>query len=151
MKLVMLFVCLAAICTSAFAQEQSLEDFFTQYTERWGPTANVDAIVSDFWDAAAVIFPAGQPAINLTDQSEITAMLSATMQPVIEAGWQRTELLGLISCELRADQALVGIEFRRLFQDGAMTTDSAVYFVRSDEAGWKIQSVSLTDTSDVGC
>ena len=148
----MVCFCLSVfLITPAIAEESDLETHFREYIGNWKPEADIDEIVSAYWDSRVTVFPPGQSAVHLADPGETSGMLTSTMLPVIEAGWQKSSVVGFSSCRLSENVAIVGIEYQRSFTAGKTTTDKAVYIVRSDQDGWKIQALMSSETHKITC
>ncbi len=141
---------LVATAVSASNDEAELEKHFKLYFDSWTPEADISELADQYWDSKATIL-APDAVVQLANRAEIASVLTTTMEPVKQDGWQGTAMVAFSSCRLRKGMALVGIDYRRRFADGRETTDRVVYVVRSYDDQWWISAVMSSDSSAIRC
>ena len=143
---------LMAVSHFAVAEEHTaeLEQLFRSYVASWTPEAKISEIVDEYWYPQGAMF-APESIVPLPDREAIASLLTSVMQPVIDAGWQGTELTGVSVCSMRDGLALVGMDYRRNFRDGRSTMDGAIYVVIRRDSRWWIAAVMGSDSAAVSC
>lgn len=144
------FLLLASVATRASEKQVELEEHFRSYMASWTHDVDIDEVVRTYWHPQASIFSPGS-TVQLRDRDAIAGALSAAMQPVIDAGWLRSEMLSFSSCTMRDGMSLAGVVYRRHFEDGHATTDGAIYVVERRDGRWWIAAVMGSDSARIQC
>ena len=140
----------ASQCAVAKDHTTELEQLFRSYSAAWSPEASINEIVAEYWHTKGTMFGA-ESIVQLEDRDAIVNLLSSVMQPVIEAGWQGTDLVGFSVCAMREGLALVGMEYQRNFRDGRSTRDGAIYVVIKRDGRWWITALMGSDSAEISC
>lgn len=132
---------------SVFANETPVERV-TAYLAAYNSNSDMEQVSSEYWFSEMVLNPGKQSPTHLSGPT-MAQQFERLRSGLKKAGWIRSVVDEIESCQLRKDFALVSVGYTRIFKDGTRLPGAALYTLGKDSSVWKISSINVIDDSKI--